>query len=40
VLSTQGLEPAGEGPEALAQTIRTNVIQWQQVVRSAGLNPN
>lgn len=40
VFYAQGLEPAGEGPEALAQTIRANVVQWQDVVRRAGLNPN
>jgi tripartite-type tricarboxylate transporter receptor subunit TctC len=40
VLSAQGLEPTGEGPEALAQTIRANVVQWQNVVGRAGLRPN
>jgi tripartite-type tricarboxylate transporter receptor subunit TctC len=40
VLSAQGLEPAGEGSEALAQTIRANVVQWRDVVRRAGLSPS
>jgi tripartite-type tricarboxylate transporter receptor subunit TctC len=40
VLSAQGLEPAGEGPEALARTIRANVVQWRDVVRRAGLSPS
>jgi tripartite-type tricarboxylate transporter receptor subunit TctC len=40
VLSAQGLEPAGEGPEALAQTIRADVVQWRDVVRRAGLTAN
>jgi tripartite-type tricarboxylate transporter receptor subunit TctC len=40
VLYAQGLEPTGEGPQALAQTIRANVVQWQDVVRRAGLSPN
>jgi tripartite-type tricarboxylate transporter receptor subunit TctC len=40
VLSAQGLEPASEGPEALAQTIRANVVQWRDVVRRVGLTAN
>ncbi|MCK9908523.1 tripartite tricarboxylate transporter substrate binding protein [Microbacteriaceae bacterium K1510] len=39
-LSALGLEPAGEGPKALAQTVRANVVQWQDVVQRAGLNLN
>jgi tripartite-type tricarboxylate transporter receptor subunit TctC len=39
-LSALGLEPAGEGQEPLAQTIRANVVQWREVVRRAGLSPN
>jgi tripartite-type tricarboxylate transporter receptor subunit TctC len=39
-LSAQGLEPAGDGPEALARTLRANVAQWHEVVRRAGLSPN
>jgi tripartite-type tricarboxylate transporter receptor subunit TctC len=38
--SALGLEPAGEGPEALAMTIRANVAQWQDVVERAGFNQN
>ena len=39
-LSAVGIEPTAEGPEALAQTIRANVLQWRDVVRRAGLRPN
>jgi tripartite-type tricarboxylate transporter receptor subunit TctC len=37
--SALGIQPAGEGPSALAQSIRTNVEQWRDVVKSAGLSP-
>jgi tripartite-type tricarboxylate transporter receptor subunit TctC len=39
-LSALGLEPAADGREPLAQTIRANVVQWREVVRRAGLSPN
>jgi len=38
--SALSIEPRGEGPEALAQAIRANVVQWRDVVRRAGLSPN
>jgi tripartite-type tricarboxylate transporter receptor subunit TctC len=39
-LSALGLEPIAEGPEALAQAVRTNVAQWRDVVQRAGLKTN
>ena len=38
--STLGIEPAGEGPDALAQEIRRTVAQWREVVRHSGLKMN
>lgn len=38
-LSALGLEPAGEGPESLAQVISANVAQWRDVMQWAGLEP-
>ena len=40
LLSAQGLEPAPDGPEALAQAIRADVRQWREVVLRAGQSPN
>ena len=37
--SALGVQPAGEGPSALAQSIRANLEQWRKIVESAGLNP-
>lgn len=34
-----GIAPAGGGPEALAKSIRDNVVQWRAVVDRAGLSP-
>jgi tripartite-type tricarboxylate transporter receptor subunit TctC len=39
-LETLGLDPAGEGPDALAQEIRRTVTQWRDVVRQSGLPVN
>lgn len=39
-LETLGVEPAGDGPEALAQEIRRTVTQWRDVVRQSGLRVN
>jgi tripartite-type tricarboxylate transporter receptor subunit TctC len=39
-LETLGVEPAGDGPEALAQEIRRTVTQWRDVVRQSGLQVN
>jgi tripartite-type tricarboxylate transporter receptor subunit TctC len=39
-LETLGLDPAGEGPAALAQEIRRTVVQWRDVVRQSGLPVN
>ena len=35
-----GMEPAGEGPQALAETLRSSTAQWREVVRDAGLKLN
>jgi tripartite-type tricarboxylate transporter receptor subunit TctC len=35
-----GVEPAGEGPEALAQEIRRTVAQWRDVVHQSGMKVN
>jgi tripartite-type tricarboxylate transporter receptor subunit TctC len=35
-----GLDPAGEGPQPLADTLRASTAQWREVVRQAGLNLN
>ena len=35
-----GVEPVGDGPEALAQEIRRTVTQWRDVVRQSGLQVN
>lgn len=35
-----GLEPASEGPDALARSVRDNVAQWRDVVRRANLQTN
>ena len=35
-----GIQPAGEGPDALAQEIRRTVTQWREVVRQAGMKVN
>jgi tripartite-type tricarboxylate transporter receptor subunit TctC len=37
--SALGIAPAGGGPEALAKSIRENVVQWRAVVDRAGLSP-
>jgi tripartite-type tricarboxylate transporter receptor subunit TctC len=39
-LETLGLDPAGEGPDALAREIRRTVVQWRDVVRQSGLPVN
>jgi tripartite-type tricarboxylate transporter receptor subunit TctC len=39
-LALIGLDPAGEGPDALAQEIKRTVTQWRDVVRQAGMKPN
>ena len=39
-LSLIGLDPAGDGPEALAHEIKRTVTQWRDVVRQAGMTPN
>ena len=39
-IETLGLEPAGDGPEALAQEIRRTVVQWRDVVRQSGMTVN
>jgi tripartite-type tricarboxylate transporter receptor subunit TctC len=39
-LETLGLDPAGEGPDALAQEIRHTVTQWRDVVRQSGMPVN
>ena len=39
-LALIGLDPAGEGPAALAQEIKRTVTQWRDVVRQAGMKPN
>ena len=39
-LETLGLDPAGEGPDALAQEIRRTVVQWGDVVRQSGMPVN
>jgi tripartite-type tricarboxylate transporter receptor subunit TctC len=39
-LALIGLDPAGEGPEALAQEIKRTVTQWRDVVQQAGMKPN
>jgi tripartite-type tricarboxylate transporter receptor subunit TctC len=38
-LATVGLEPAAEGPDALAKSMAANVSQWREVVKQAGMNP-
>jgi tripartite-type tricarboxylate transporter receptor subunit TctC len=35
-----GVEPAGDGPEVLAQEIRRTVTQWREVVRQSGMKVN
>jgi tripartite-type tricarboxylate transporter receptor subunit TctC len=35
-----GVQPAGEGPDALAREIRRTVTQWRDVVRQAGMKVN
>jgi tripartite-type tricarboxylate transporter receptor subunit TctC len=35
-----GIEPAGEGPAALAREIRRTVAQWREVVRQSGMKVN
>jgi tripartite-type tricarboxylate transporter receptor subunit TctC len=35
-----GVEPAGEGPDALAREIRRTVAQWREVVRQSGMKVN
>jgi tripartite-type tricarboxylate transporter receptor subunit TctC len=39
-LALLGMEPAGEGPAALAQEIRRTVVQWREVVRKSGMHVN
>lgn len=39
-LALLGMEPAGEGPGALAQEIRRTVVQWREVVRKSGMKVN
>jgi tripartite-type tricarboxylate transporter receptor subunit TctC len=39
-LALIGLDPAGEGPDALAQEIKRTVTQWRDVVQQAGMKPN
>jgi len=39
-LETLGLDPAGDGPEALAQEVARTVVQWRDVVRQSGLPVN
>ena len=39
-LETLGLDPAGEGPDALAQEIRRTVAQWRDVVQQSGMPVN
>jgi tripartite-type tricarboxylate transporter receptor subunit TctC len=39
-LALLGMEPAGEGPAALAQEIRRTVVQWREVVRKSGMKVN
>lgn len=38
-LAAVGLEPAAEGPDALAASMAANVAQWRAVVQRAGINP-
>ncbi|HEY2136701.1 MAG TPA: tripartite tricarboxylate transporter substrate binding protein [Xanthobacteraceae bacterium] len=35
-----GVEPAGDGPDALAREIRRTVTQWREVVRQSGMKAN
>jgi tripartite-type tricarboxylate transporter receptor subunit TctC len=35
-----GVQPAGDGPDALAREIRRTVTQWRDVVRQAGMKVN
>jgi tripartite-type tricarboxylate transporter receptor subunit TctC len=35
-----GVEPAGDGPDALAREIRRTVAQWREVVRQSGMKVN
>jgi tripartite-type tricarboxylate transporter receptor subunit TctC len=39
-LETLGLDPAGDGPEALAREVLRTVAQWRDVVRQSGLPVN
>ena len=39
-LALIGLDPAGDGPAALAQEIRRTVVQWRNVVRQSGMTVN
>ena len=39
-LSTLGLQPAAEGPEALARNVSDNVVLWRGVVQRANLQRN
>jgi tripartite-type tricarboxylate transporter receptor subunit TctC len=39
-LALLGMEPAGDGPGALAQEIRRTVVQWREVVRKSGMKVN
>jgi len=35
----QGFEPVGNGPEQFSKFIREEIVRWDKVVRSAGINP-
>jgi tripartite-type tricarboxylate transporter receptor subunit TctC len=39
-LATQGLEPAGGPPDALAALLRADVARWPALVRAAGARPD
>ncbi len=38
--ATLGIEPAGDGPQALGQEISRAVTQWREVVRKSGMSVN
>lgn len=37
---TLGVEPVGDGPQALAKEIGRTLTQWREVVRRSGLTVN
>ncbi|KGD90522.1 hypothetical protein JL37_21545 [Achromobacter sp. RTa] len=39
-LADLGLEPVGDTPEQFAQSIRTDLAKWTQVVKQAGIKPD